>query len=134
MPQLTLFSTPLAEGQLRTKRIGRPAKYLTEPELNEILQGIISDAAVRKRVIQKYGKQKIMAAVNIFKTDYGKRGAVSRACCPIHKRHMLVFNWHGYGEGTRIKCLAPDCGWTTHFQPMLFHSDAMMGESSFGFE
>ncbi len=110
------------------KHCGRPSKTISEPELNEILKGITSrDLTERKRITQKYPKQKIKHAINIFKTDYGKQGIISHVECPIHKRQNLGYGWQGYANGVRVKCLVPNCtALNTHFEPLLFHSQKGM--------
>jgi hypothetical protein len=103
------------------KHQGRPLKLISEQELKEILQGISSkDSTQRTKVFTKYGKTKIKHAINIFKTDFGKQGVISRAGCPFHRRQNLSFGWHGYANGVRIKCHVPNCVWTTHYEPMIY--------------
>jgi hypothetical protein len=105
------------------KHRGRPLKLISEQELKEILQGISSkNQTEREQATVKYGKKKIKDAINIFKTDFGKQGVISRAGCPFHRRQNLSFGWHGYANGVRIKCQVPNCVWTTHYEPMIYGS------------
>ena len=103
------------------KHRGRPLKLIFELELKEIFKGILStNQTEREQATAKYGKTKIKHAINIFKTDSGKQGIISRAGCPFHRRQNLSFGWQGYANGVRIKCHVPNCVWTTHYEPMIY--------------
>lgn len=83
--------------------------------------------AEKQLILKKHGATKIKHAINIFRTDFGKQGVVSRKVCPFHKREGLVYNWHGVNNGVRVACVIEGCLWHgTHFEPTLYHSEVMM--------
>lgn len=111
------------------KKSGRPSTTLTESDLKECISYYFEKNPNKKQqLLARYGKKKLKDALNIFKIDYGKHGVLSRTGCPLHKKTCLGYVWHGYASGARIKCLMPDCAWTTHFEPMLYHTDVANGK------
>ncbi|MCW4000819.1 MAG: hypothetical protein NWE93_11320 [Candidatus Bathyarchaeota archaeon] len=136
-PQTTLFSfipdavaasaPNLASAPPRKKR-GRHSQQLSEAELKECLAYYFERNPLKKQqILARYGKKKISDALNIFRIDYGKQGALSRIECPIHKKANLGYGWHGMASGARIKCMVPGCtSLNTHFEPMLYHSEECM--------
>jgi len=106
------------------KHRGRTSKKLSEQELKEIFKGILSqNPDKRQQIRRQYTDEKIKHAINIFKTDFGKQGVIFRTVCPFHRREKLGYGWHGSANGVRVTCLVDGCSWTTHFEPMLFHSE-----------
>ena len=127
-------STQPSQPQTLKKHCGRPSQQISETELKEIMQKYYfnRNPQEKQQIYQKYGAKKLKDAFNICRLDMGKQGIISRVGCPTHKRQNLSFGWHGYTNGARIKCFVPGCSWTTHFEPMLFHSEEVMNINGLG--
>ena len=99
---------------------GRPTTRITQNELEEILQGLVNPAQ-RQLIQRKYPAWLVKTAMRIYTVDYGKQGIINRkGVCPRHGKTFLTYRFNPK-DGARITCL--ECGFTTHYELMLFHSE-----------
>jgi hypothetical protein len=124
--QLTLFPTDNTVQFKPRNRLGRKSTVIYEAELKTILQALTNpNQTQREAILANIPAWKIKDSINIYKTDVGKKGAITRyGVCPVHGRTRLGYNWGGYSSGVRVRCFVKGCDMiNTHYEPMLHNPE-----------